>query len=186
MSFKNSNSNLYSTFAGPPAPPPPQQARPASTQNVYQAYETTQSPIAYGSPSQQNTSSSVLNRIQKPPTNTSPTPAVQQATGNWPTIGRQVCVKSFDWIILPICSYMGMYKIRRLMYLDSSSNQYLVRATSILSRVHRDLQADLRILNWAVEPEHQQLNTMPLQQCLIIIQVIFCNIEQLLFNKGKK
>ncbi|XP_032454519.1 aryl hydrocarbon receptor nuclear translocator homolog isoform X5 [Nasonia vitripennis] len=73
---------------GPPAPPP-QQARPSSTQNVYQGYETTQSPIAYGSPGQQNTSSSVLNRIQKPAANTSPTPAVQQATGNWSTIGRQ-------------------------------------------------------------------------------------------------
>ncbi|XP_043483669.1 aryl hydrocarbon receptor nuclear translocator homolog isoform X2 [Leptopilina heterotoma] len=61
----------------------PQQARPSSTQNVYQGYETTQSPIAYGSPGQQSASSSVLNRIQKP-TNTSPTP-VQQS---W-AIGRQ-------------------------------------------------------------------------------------------------
>ncbi|XP_046416067.1 aryl hydrocarbon receptor nuclear translocator homolog isoform X1 [Neodiprion virginianus] len=55
----------------------PQQARPSSAQNVYQGYETTQSPIAYGSPGQQSTSSSVLNRIPKP-ANTSPTP-VQQA-----------------------------------------------------------------------------------------------------------
>ncbi|KAK0173667.1 hypothetical protein PV328_006829 [Microctonus aethiopoides] len=61
----------------------PQQPRPASTQNVYQGYETTQSPIAYGSPNQQSASSTVLNRMQKP-TNTSPTP-VQQA---W-TISRQ-------------------------------------------------------------------------------------------------
>lgn len=61
----------------------PQQPRPSSTQNVYQGYETTQSPIAYGSPVQQSASSSVLSRIQKP-ANTSPTP-VQQA---W-TIGRQ-------------------------------------------------------------------------------------------------
>nr|AHW98219.1 CYC [Ceratosolen solmsi marchali] len=76
---------------GPSAPAPQQQARPSSTQNVYQNYETTQSPIAYGSSNQQNTSSSVLNRIQKSATNTSPTPAVQQAAGNWPTIGRQQC-----------------------------------------------------------------------------------------------
>lgn len=62
----------------------PQQPRPSSTQNVYQGYETTQSPIAYGSPGQQSASSSVMNRIQKP-ANTSPTP-VQQA---W-AIGRQV------------------------------------------------------------------------------------------------
>lgn len=62
----------------------PQQPRPSSTQNVYQGYETTQSPIAYGSPGQQSASSSVLSRIQKP-ANTSPTP-VQQA---W-AIGRQV------------------------------------------------------------------------------------------------
>ena len=62
----------------------PQQPRPASTQNMYQGYETTQSPIAYGSPGQQNATSSVLNRMQKP-ANTSPTP-VQQA---W-AIGRQV------------------------------------------------------------------------------------------------
>ena len=62
----------------------PQQARPSSTQNVYQGYETTQSPIAYGSPGQQSASSSVLSRIQKP-ANTSPTP-VQQT---W-AIGRQV------------------------------------------------------------------------------------------------
>ncbi|XP_033211736.1 aryl hydrocarbon receptor nuclear translocator homolog isoform X3 [Belonocnema kinseyi] len=61
----------------------PQQARPSSTQNVYQGYETTQSPIAYGSPGQQSASSSVLSRIQKP-ANTSPTP-VQQT---W-AIGRQ-------------------------------------------------------------------------------------------------
>ncbi|XP_035739065.1 aryl hydrocarbon receptor nuclear translocator homolog isoform X1 [Vespa mandarinia] len=61
----------------------PQQPRPSSTQNVYQGYETTQSPIAYGSPGQQSTTSSVLSRIQKP-ANTSPTP-VQQA---W-AIGRQ-------------------------------------------------------------------------------------------------
>ncbi|XP_026666608.1 aryl hydrocarbon receptor nuclear translocator homolog isoform X3 [Ceratina calcarata] len=61
----------------------PQQPRPSSTQNVYQGYETTQSPIAYGSPGQQSASSSVLSRIQKP-ANTSPTP-VQQA---W-AIGRQ-------------------------------------------------------------------------------------------------
>lgn len=62
----------------------PQQQRPSSTQNVYQSYETTQSPIAYGSPGQQQSaSSSVLSRIQKP-ANTSPTP-VQQA---W-AIGRQ-------------------------------------------------------------------------------------------------
>ncbi|XP_012063133.1 PREDICTED: aryl hydrocarbon receptor nuclear translocator homolog [Atta cephalotes] len=51
----------------------PQQPRPSSTQNVYQSYETTQSPIAYGSPGQQSASSSVLSRIQKP-ANTSPTP----------------------------------------------------------------------------------------------------------------
>ncbi|XP_011150739.1 aryl hydrocarbon receptor nuclear translocator homolog isoform X2 [Harpegnathos saltator] len=61
----------------------PQQPRPSSTQNVYQSYETTHSPIAYGSPGQQSASSSVLSRIQKP-ANTSPTP-VQQA---W-AIGRQ-------------------------------------------------------------------------------------------------
>ncbi|XP_015608322.1 aryl hydrocarbon receptor nuclear translocator homolog isoform X2 [Cephus cinctus] len=61
----------------------PQQARPSSAQNVYQGYETTQSPIGYGSPGQQSASSSVLNRIPKP-ANTSPTP-VQQA---W-SIGRQ-------------------------------------------------------------------------------------------------
>ncbi|XP_015180783.1 PREDICTED: aryl hydrocarbon receptor nuclear translocator homolog isoform X4 [Polistes dominula] len=61
----------------------PQQPRPSSTQNVYQGYETTQSPIAYGSPGQQSTTSSVLSRIPKP-ANTSPTP-VQQA---W-AIGRQ-------------------------------------------------------------------------------------------------
>ncbi|XP_014205398.1 aryl hydrocarbon receptor nuclear translocator homolog isoform X2 [Copidosoma floridanum] len=73
----------------PPAPPAPQQARPPSTQNVYPSYETTQSPIAYGSPGQQNTNSSVMNRIQKPTTNTSPTPVVQQSTGNWSNIGRQ-------------------------------------------------------------------------------------------------
>lgn len=65
-------------FAGP------QQPRPSSTQNVYQGYETTHSPIAYGSPGQQSASSSVLSRIQKP-ANTSPTP-VQQA---W-AMGRQV------------------------------------------------------------------------------------------------
>ncbi|XP_032680190.1 aryl hydrocarbon receptor nuclear translocator homolog isoform X3 [Odontomachus brunneus] len=64
----------------------PQQPRPSSTQNVYQSYETTHSPIAYGSPGQQSASSSVLSRIQKP-ANTSPTP-VQQA---W-TIGRQQAV----------------------------------------------------------------------------------------------
>lgn len=60
----------------------PQQPRPSSTQNVYQSYETTQSPIAYGSPGQQSASSSVLSRIQKP-ANTSPTPQA------W-AIGRQV------------------------------------------------------------------------------------------------
>ncbi|XP_011687128.1 PREDICTED: aryl hydrocarbon receptor nuclear translocator homolog isoform X2 [Wasmannia auropunctata] len=59
----------------------PQQPRPSSTQNVYQSYETTQSPIAYGSPGQQSASSGVLNRIQKP-ANTSPTPQA------W-AIGRQ-------------------------------------------------------------------------------------------------
>ncbi|RLU24817.1 hypothetical protein DMN91_002907 [Ooceraea biroi] len=59
----------------------PQQPRPSSTQNVYQSYETTQSPIAYGSPGQQSASSSVLSRIQKPAT-TSPTPQA------W-AIGRQ-------------------------------------------------------------------------------------------------
>ncbi|XP_044008920.1 aryl hydrocarbon receptor nuclear translocator homolog isoform X3 [Aphidius gifuensis] len=59
-----------------------QQPRPASTQNAYQ-YEATQSPIAYGSPSQQSASATALNRMQKP-TNTSPTP-VQQA---W-TLNRQ-------------------------------------------------------------------------------------------------
>ncbi|XP_020277488.1 aryl hydrocarbon receptor nuclear translocator homolog isoform X3 [Pseudomyrmex gracilis] len=59
----------------------PQQPRPSSTQNVYQSYETTQSPIAYGSPGQQSASSSVLSRIQKP-ANTSPTPQA------W-AIGRQ-------------------------------------------------------------------------------------------------
>ncbi|XP_024875953.1 aryl hydrocarbon receptor nuclear translocator homolog isoform X2 [Temnothorax curvispinosus] len=59
----------------------PQQPRPSSTQNVYQSYETTQSPIAYGSPGQQSASSSVLSRIQKP-ANTSPTPQT------W-AIGRQ-------------------------------------------------------------------------------------------------
>ncbi|XP_011642938.1 aryl hydrocarbon receptor nuclear translocator homolog isoform X3 [Pogonomyrmex barbatus] len=59
----------------------PQQPRPSSTQNVYQSYETTQSPIAYGSPGQQSAPSSVLSRIQKP-ANTSPTPQA------W-TIGRQ-------------------------------------------------------------------------------------------------
>ncbi|XP_058793918.1 aryl hydrocarbon receptor nuclear translocator homolog isoform X2 [Phymastichus coffea] len=75
--------------AGPATQAPPQQPRPSSTQNVYPNYETTQSPIAYGSPNQQNTPSAVLNRIQKPPANTSPTPAVQQATANWPAIGRQ-------------------------------------------------------------------------------------------------
>ncbi|XP_011863101.1 PREDICTED: aryl hydrocarbon receptor nuclear translocator homolog isoform X4 [Vollenhovia emeryi] len=63
------------SFAGP------QQPRPSSTQNVYQSYETTQSPIAYGSPGQQSASSSVLSRIQKP-ANTSPTPQA------W-AIGRQ-------------------------------------------------------------------------------------------------
>lgn len=65
------------------APGSQQQPRPESTQNAYQ-YETTQSPIAYGSPSQQNASATALNRMQKP-TNTSPTP-VQQA---W-TLNRQV------------------------------------------------------------------------------------------------
>jgi len=68
-------------FAGP------QQPRPSSTQNVYQSYETTQSPIAYGSPGQQSASSSVLSRIQKP-ANTSPTPQA------W-AIGRQVLNFSF-------------------------------------------------------------------------------------------
>ncbi|XP_011308585.1 aryl hydrocarbon receptor nuclear translocator homolog isoform X3 [Fopius arisanus] len=62
--------------------PQQQQPRPASTQNAYQGYEATQSPIAYGSPSQQ-TAPTVLNRMQKP-ANTSPTP-VQQG---W-AIGRQ-------------------------------------------------------------------------------------------------
>lgn len=62
----------------------PQQARPASTQNAYQGYEATQSPIAYGSPSQQSATTTVLNRMQKP-ANTSPTP-VQQA---W-ALNRQV------------------------------------------------------------------------------------------------
>lgn len=63
---------------------PPQQPRPASNQNqVYQGYETTHSPITYNSPNQQN-SSSVLNRMQKP-ANTSPSP-IQQP---W-NIGRQV------------------------------------------------------------------------------------------------
>ncbi|XP_008551069.1 aryl hydrocarbon receptor nuclear translocator homolog isoform X2 [Microplitis demolitor] len=62
----------------------PPQSRPASNQNhVYQGYETTQSPIAYGSPNQQNQSSTVLNRMQKP-ANTSPSP-IQQP---W-NIGRQ-------------------------------------------------------------------------------------------------
>jgi len=65
----------------------PQQPRPSSTQNVYQSYETTQSPIAYGSPGQQSASSSVLSRIQKP-ANTSPTPQP------W-AIGRQVFNFSF-------------------------------------------------------------------------------------------
>lgn len=71
----------YTSFVGP------QQPRPSSTQNVYQSYETTQSPIAYGSPGQQSASSSVLSRIQKP-ANTSPTPQA------W-AIGRQVPNFSF-------------------------------------------------------------------------------------------
>lgn len=78
--FAQSNVECTS-FAGP------QQPRPSSTQNVYQSYETTQSPIAYGSPGQQSASSSVLSRIQKP-ANTSPTPQA------W-AIGRQVFNFSF-------------------------------------------------------------------------------------------
>ncbi|GLV43244.1 tango [Carabus blaptoides fortunei] len=50
-----------------------QQARPASSQNVYNSYDPTPSPIAYGSPSQQGTGA-VMNRITKTNT-TSPTPA---------------------------------------------------------------------------------------------------------------
>lgn len=49
-----------------------QQARPASSQNVYSSYDPTPSPIAYGSPSQQGTGP-VMNRINKTNT-TSPTP----------------------------------------------------------------------------------------------------------------
>ncbi|XP_043281795.1 aryl hydrocarbon receptor nuclear translocator homolog isoform X3 [Venturia canescens] len=69
----------------------PQQPRPASTQNVYQGYETTQSPIAYGSPGQQTASSSVLSRMQKP-ANTSPTP-VQQA---W-AMSRQPVTEGYQY-----------------------------------------------------------------------------------------
>lgn len=50
-----------------------QQTRPASGQNVYNSYDPTPSPIAYGSPSQASTGS-VMNRIGKTNT-TSPTPA---------------------------------------------------------------------------------------------------------------
>lgn len=58
-------------------PTAPQQVpRPSSGQNVYSNYEPTQSPIAYGSPSQASatSSSAVLGRIAKG-TTTSPTPA---------------------------------------------------------------------------------------------------------------
>lgn len=58
---------------------------------MYQSYETTQSPIAYGSPGQQSASSSVLSRIQKP-TTTSPTPQA------W-AIGRQVRILVFCFLI---------------------------------------------------------------------------------------
>ncbi|KAJ1521143.1 hypothetical protein ONE63_002838 [Megalurothrips usitatus] len=52
------------------------QGRPSSVQNVYSNYDTTPSPIAYGSPSQQaqSTANAVLGRISKT-ANTSPTPA---------------------------------------------------------------------------------------------------------------
>lgn len=50
-----------------------QQTRPASSQNVYNSYDPTPSPIAYGSPSQAGTGA-VMNRIAKTNT-TSPTPA---------------------------------------------------------------------------------------------------------------
>ncbi|XP_017769795.1 PREDICTED: aryl hydrocarbon receptor nuclear translocator homolog isoform X2 [Nicrophorus vespilloides] len=56
---------------------PQQVPRPSSGQNVYSNYETTASPIAYGSPSQTSASSSsagVLGRLAKG-TTTSPTPA---------------------------------------------------------------------------------------------------------------
>lgn len=55
---------------------PQQVPRPSSGQNVYSNYEPTQSPIAYGSPSQASatSSSAVLGRIAKG-TTTSPTPA---------------------------------------------------------------------------------------------------------------
>nr|XP_023014441.1 aryl hydrocarbon receptor nuclear translocator homolog [Leptinotarsa decemlineata] len=48
--------------------------RPSSVQNVYSSYEPTQSPIAYGSPSQASASGSSLARLSKGST-TSPTPA---------------------------------------------------------------------------------------------------------------
>lgn len=59
---------------------------------MYQGYEATQSPIAYGSPGQQNTGSAVLNRIQKP-TNTSPTP-VQQG---WPINRQQPVTEGYQY-----------------------------------------------------------------------------------------
>ncbi|KAL7287711.1 hypothetical protein TKK_0018100 [Trichogramma kaykai] len=72
---------------GPGAPPPQsQQSRPPSSQNMYPSYETTHSPIAYGSPGPQSTSS-VLNRIQKPAPN-SPTTQVTPA-GNWSSLAQQ-------------------------------------------------------------------------------------------------
>lgn len=92
--------------AAVPAPgPQQQQPRPASTQNAYQGYEATQSPIAYGSPSQQTAPSTVLNRMQKP-ANTSPTP-VQQG---W-AIGRQVI--NFDFYT--VISWYSSIKVRSLM-----------------------------------------------------------------------
>lgn len=71
-SLQRRDSNVYPHMISSGHIQSNQQTRPASSQNVYNSYDPTPSPIAYGSPSQSNTGA-VMNRIAK--TNTSPTPA---------------------------------------------------------------------------------------------------------------
>ena len=107
-----------------PAPPPPssmQQTRPSSTQNVYPTYESTQSPIAYGSPNQTTSTASVLNRIQKPTNNTSPTP-VQES---W-QIGRhqKPVTEGFQYSLSPFRSPSGPTYTQLSSGARTQSSQY--------------------------------------------------------------
>lgn len=87
------------------------------------------------------------------------------------------------------CFFQHLRSINRMYFLtfhsnsSSSSSRCLARATSTVSRVRRDRRADRRILSWAAETERRLLSTMPLQQCLIIIQVWILESSILIVRK---